>query len=66
MPIYNDKINDNRYLITDLAIHADPLGGEGVLDLECVKESYAKDITLDNIQRMNKAGSKSVDIDKST
>ena len=61
-----DKINDNRYLITDLAIHADPLGGEGVLDLECVKESYAKDITLDNIQRMNKAGSKSVDIDKST
>lgn len=59
-----DSINDNRYLITDLAIDADPSEAKGFMNIECVKESYAKDISLDIIQRMNKSGSSSVNEDK--
>lgn len=40
----SDKVNDNRYLIIDLCINADPIGNTGVCYLECVKESYAQDI----------------------
>lgn len=36
-----DEINDNRYLITDMAIEVQPLEYTGFCHLECVKESYA-------------------------
>ena len=39
-----DKVNDDRYLITDLALNGDPQAKTGLLQLECVKESYAKQI----------------------
>lgn len=39
-----DNLNDNRYLIIDLCINADPIHNRGVCYLECVKESYAMDI----------------------
>ena len=39
-----DKVNDNRYLITDLSISCDPTDKTGVCYLECVKESYASKI----------------------
>ena len=42
--VIEDKVNDNRYLITDLSITADPLTKRGVCHLECVKESYATKI----------------------
>ena len=38
----SDKVNDDRYLITDLAVNGDPQAKTGLLQLECVKESYAK------------------------
>jgi hypothetical protein len=48
----SDKMNDNRYLITDICIHAVPSDKVGKLYVECVKESYAKKISdhtpLDN------------------
>jgi hypothetical protein len=40
----SDKVNDDRYLITDLALNGDPTKKQGLLQLECVKESYAKKI----------------------
>ena len=40
----SDKVNDDRYLITDLAVNGDTQAKTGLLQLECVKESYAKKI----------------------
>jgi hypothetical protein len=40
-----DEVNDNRYLITDLSLILDIAGKEGEMNLECVKESFAKEIT---------------------
>jgi len=42
--VVKDVVNDNRYLIVKLTIDADPIKFRGVCNLECVKESYAKDI----------------------
>ena len=39
-----DSVNDDRYLITDIALSASTLDKQGVLNIECVKESYAKKI----------------------
>jgi len=39
-----DKANDDRYLITDLSLSASPASKQGILTLECVKESYAEKI----------------------
>lgn len=39
-----DAINDDRYLITDLAITGNPLEHTGTISMECVKESYARQI----------------------
>ena len=48
-----DKVNDDRYLITDLAVEGDTVSKTGTCILECVKESYAKKIQdytpLDNV-----------------
>ena len=48
----SDKMNDNRYLVTDVCVHAVPADKVGKLYLECVKESFAKKIAdytpLDN------------------
>ena len=48
-----DKVNDDRYLITDLSIDGNPASKTGIINLECVKESYAKKIQdytpLDNV-----------------
>ena len=45
-------MNDNRYLVTDVCVHAVPADKVGKLYLECVKESFAKKIAdytpLDN------------------
>ena len=37
-----DKANDDRYLITDMSLSASPSSKQGVLTLECVKQSYAE------------------------
>jgi hypothetical protein len=42
--VVKDVVNDNRYLIVNLTIEADAVKYRGVCHLECVKESYAKDI----------------------
>ena len=39
-----DKVNDDRYLITDLAVEGDTVSKTGTCFLECVKESYAQKI----------------------
>ena len=39
-----DKVNDDRYLITDLSIDGNPASKTGIINLECVKESYAQKI----------------------
>lgn len=39
-----DKLNDGRYLITDLSIGMDIQSKEGEMNLECVKESFAAKI----------------------
>lgn len=39
-----DTVNDDRYLITDLCVSGNPLDQTGVVYMECVKESYAKQI----------------------
>jgi len=48
----SDKMNDNRYLITDICVNGVPADKVGKLFIECVKESYAKKIAdytpLDN------------------
>lgn len=40
----DDKANDKRYLITDIAINANPTTNTGQLVMECVKESFAVDL----------------------
>ena len=40
----DDKANDQRYLITDIAIRANPAESLGQLTMECVKESFAVDL----------------------
>ena len=40
----SDKVNDDRYLITDLALDGDLSAKTGTLTMECVKESYAEKI----------------------
>jgi len=40
----SDKVNDDRYLITDLALDGDLSSKTGTLTMECVKESYAEKI----------------------
>lgn len=47
-----DKINDNRYLIVDLCLSANLQKGEGSLQLECVKESYAQEINEETLSAM--------------
>ena len=39
-----DKVNDDRYLITDLAVEGDTVSKTGTCILECGKESYAQKI----------------------
>ena|SRR5210317_356539 len=39
-----NELNDNRYLITDLCFEGYPFKKSGVIHVECVKESFAKDI----------------------
>tara|TARA_Y100000361_G_scaffold2056_1_gene1751 strand:- start:83 stop:1432 length:1350 start_codon:yes stop_codon:yes gene_type:complete len=39
-----DKVNDDRYLITDLAVEGSTVSKTGTCTLECVKESYAQKI----------------------
>jgi hypothetical protein len=36
-----DKVNDDRYLITDIKLSGSPVEKAGMLHIECVKESYA-------------------------
>jgi len=40
-----DKLNDGKYLITDIAIKGIPDSHYGTMDLECVKESFAMKIS---------------------
>jgi hypothetical protein len=40
---HTDQLNDNRYLITDIAVHAQPQKHRGHMVLECSKESYKKE-----------------------
>ena len=50
--ITKDKINDNRYLIADMSLSANIQVGEGILTLECLKESYAQKIERSLLNRM--------------
>ena len=43
-----DKVNDDRYLITDLAVEGDTVSKTGTCILECVKECYAQKIETAN------------------
>ena len=52
-----DRVNDNRYLLTDLCIIGDVLSATGLCHLELVKESYAREISLDDIKAMNVSSS---------
>ena len=47
-----DKINDNRYLVADMSLSANIQAGEGILTLECLKESYAQKIERDLLNQM--------------
>ena len=38
-------MNDNRYLITDMCVDADPNKYTGFVHIEAVKESFATDIS---------------------
>ena len=40
-----DKLNDGRYLITDLSLSLNIPKNEGEMYLECVKESYASKVS---------------------
>jgi hypothetical protein len=40
----SDKLNDDRYLITDLKITGDPQQLTGTMTMECVKESYMQKV----------------------
>lgn len=53
-----DRINDNRYLLTDMMILGEPGKKLGHCNLELVKESFAKDISREEVEQMNKSGSK--------
>ena len=39
-----NELNDNRYLITDLVFEGSPINKTGQIHIECVKESFAKDL----------------------
>ena len=52
-----DRINDNRYLLTDMMILGEPGKKLGHCNLELVKESFAKDISREEVEQMNKSGS---------
>jgi len=41
----SDKLNDDRYLITDISINGSPVLGIGEMTLECTKESLAKKVS---------------------
>ena len=47
-----DKVNDDRYLVTDMKLVGDPTQLTGICTMECVKESYMTKIAdanpLDN------------------
>ena len=45
-----DKLNDGRYLITDICFQGNVLDNGGVCNIECVKESFAKTIASINPQ----------------
>jgi len=45
-----DKLNDGRYLITDICFQGNVLENGGLCNIECVKESFAKSITSINPQ----------------
>ena len=47
-----DTIVDNRYLVVDMCLSANVQLGDGSLQLECVKESFAQQISEDAIQGM--------------
>ena len=47
-----DAINDNRYLVADLCLSANIQKGEGILILECLKESYAQKIETDILNQI--------------
>ena len=53
-------VNDNRYLITDLALHANPVSRKGSLIMECVKESFAKKLSDIDSPRNNMDGPEEV------
>jgi len=40
----SDKLNDDRYLITDLKLVGDPTQLSGKMTMECVKESYMQKV----------------------
>ena len=63
--VNKDRINDSRYLLTDMMIQANPISKLGFCNLELVKESYAKDISKEEIRQMNKSGSETDEPDKS-
>jgi len=54
-----DRINDNRYLLTDMMITGVTGSKEGACNLELVKESFAKDISQEELQQMRRSGSAS-------
>jgi len=58
-----DRINDNRYLIVDICLSANIQKGTGSLQLECVKESYAKQISLETLDQMIASSSPPTNID---
>jgi len=49
-----DPINDNRYLVVDSCLtgNLQVPGFYGSLQLECIKESFAKEITLEEIETL--------------
>ena len=48
-----------------MMIQANPISKLGFCNLELVKESYAKDISKEEIRQMNKSGSETDEPDKS-
>ena len=61
-----DQINDNRYLVVDMCLTAVLLQSEGSLQLTCIKESFAKDITLEVLNTLLEKGSPPTIIDGGT
>tara|TARA_B100002019_G_C21196109_1_gene561505 strand:- start:32 stop:1231 length:1200 start_codon:yes stop_codon:yes gene_type:complete len=62
-----DAINDNRYLVADLCLSANIQKGEGILILECLKESYAQKIETDILNQMIDSSTppENIDLEKS-